>query len=136
MKFFEAWKIKGLITKYRSQWSAIVHEGYSSRYIFTIWNNPHGTDTEIFFKKGWECPRLDVPPGDWAYTKPGRDYIERAKACQRFKIMGEIILIEGDRQSRPSKATSADIRDNMYWIEFTTVNDNGEMRGNIWPTEV
>jgi len=134
MKFFEAWKQKGVITRYRSQWSAVIHEGFKSRYIFTIWNNPFG-DTEIFFKDGWDCSRLIVPPGQWAFTKPGRDYIARAHVCKEHQILGEVILIEGKRDPQPSKATSADIRDSMYFIEFTKVENDGTMEGNIWPSE-
>ena len=129
MKFFEAWTKKGLHTRYRSQWSALVDK----RFIFTVWNNPFG-ETEVIFRDGRSL--LDIPAGDWSQKSPGKDYIARAKACMELMVMGEVILIEGNRTTSPSQTNTADIRDSLFYVVFTEVQDNGRIRGVFMPRSI
>jgi len=128
MKFFEAWKAKGLDTKYRSQWSAIIGD----RYVFTVWNNPFG-DTEVYFDKTNRCSTFKSTPGDWSSEKPGVDYIRRARHCMNTGTLGEVLLLQGQRDPQPSKVESVETAPNLFHIRFTRVEDDGLVEGVFVP---
>lgn len=130
MKFFEAWKTKGLDTRYRSQWSAVIGD----RYVFTIWNNPFG-DTEVYFDKAAKRSTFKSTPGDWASEAPGIDYIRRARHCMNTETLGEVLLLQGRRDPQPSKVESVETVPNLFYIRFTRVEDDGLMEGVFVPKD-
>lgn len=130
MKFFEAWKSKGLDTKYRSQWSAVIGD----RYVFTIWNNPFG-ETEVYFDKAACRSTFRSEPGSWASEAPGVDYLNRARQCMTTGVLGEVLLLQGRRDPQPSSVESVDCVPNLFYIQFTRVEDSGEMEGLFVPQD-
>lgn len=130
MKFFEAWKAKGLNTKYRSQWSAVIGD----RYVFTIWNNPFG-ETEVYFDKTARRSTFRSTPGAWSREAPGVDYIKRARHCMNTGTLGEVLLLQGRRDPQPSSVESVESVPNLFYIQFTLVEDDGLMEGVFVPKD-
>jgi len=128
VKFFEAWKSKGLNTKYRSQWSAVIGD----RSVFTIWNNPFG-DTEVHFDKTAKRSTFESTPGAWSRENPGVDYIKRARQCMNTGTLGEVLLLQGRRDLQPSSVESVEAVPNLFYIQFTRVEDDGLMEGVFVP---
>ena len=130
MKFFEAWNSKGLNTRYRSQWSAVIGD----RYVFTIWNNPFG-DTEVYFDKTASRSTFKSIPGAWSREAPGVDYIKRARHCMNTGKLGEVLLLQGRRDPQPSRVESVEAVPNLFYIRFTRVGDDGLMEGVFVPKD-
>ncbi|RST52642.1 hypothetical protein [Variovorax sp. MHTC-1] len=131
MKFFEAWRAKGVTVDYRSRWSHRF-EG-TDRYIFTVWNDVWGPgESETRFNKVLRRSDFFCAGGDpWINEVPGQLYIQHARECMAKGIPGEVITLNGKRRSghENSQVESVDIMDQLYWLHVTRVEDDGLIEG-------
>jgi hypothetical protein len=129
LQFYQAWRAKGVFAESK-QWS--YWKPADDTPIVTVWHTSlDGGISEVV--KDAETGRmlLMCPPGPWAKTTKGRQYIAMAAECITHDKPAEAILLVGCRgdDGEASTVYGAAISDDLYHVKFTCVDADGTIEG-------
>lgn len=129
LQFYQAWERKGVFARSK-QWCAF--KPMDDKPVVTVWHTDlTGAIPEVV--KDAETGRmlLMCPPGPWAATPKGKEYIRLVAECITYDKPAEVILLAGIRNpdGLASEFHAAAIDDDLYHVKFTCVDMDGTIEG-------